>query len=299
MESKDNSIYIPKVGASNIKFNLSNDELKNKNYIQIVLKKNIANSEYLSIFFSSQLGVLFLHSLFSGVTIRYISTKDIENCIIPIPSLKIQQEIISTSNKLNLLKNELDEFSNEISLNPKNSSIIQQNLDNMLKSLDKLTDSDKVLSLIRNSENKEIEFKSTLRKSIEKKNVPHSVIEKNVIKTIAGFLNASGGYLLVGVKDDGTLLGLCNDDFKSNDGILKHVANLIKRDFGPECYDLIDYKIVPVKSKQVLLFDCKKSNKEIFLKKTGEFFVRRSPRTDQLEGKELIDYVKNHFGNIK
>ena len=37
------------------------------------------------------------------------------------------------------------------------------------------------------------------------------VIERTIVKTIAGFMNAHGGTLLIGVDDDGKAIGLEKD----------------------------------------------------------------------------------------
>ena len=42
-------------------------------------------------------------------------------------------------------------------------------------------------------------------------------METAVLKTMAGFLNTRGGRLIVGVRDDGTPLGIEADQFESED----------------------------------------------------------------------------------
>jgi hypothetical protein len=80
--------------------------------------------------------------------------------------------------------------------------------------------------------------------------------------------------------------------------MLKHVKNLIRRDIGEEFYDLINYKIVPVQDKEVLIFECEQSDEPVFLGEK-EFYVRTNPATDKLEGKKLVEYIKNHFKKAK
>ncbi len=75
-----------------------------------------------------------------------------------------------------------------------------------------------VEDLLAEMESDRIEFKSSAYYSY-KPDIPERVITESVLKTIAGFLNASGGTLAVGVADDGEILGIQPDlDKKNMDG---------------------------------------------------------------------------------
>lgn len=67
-----------------------------------------------------------------------------------------------------------------------------------------------VSRLIAAGESAGLEFKSTARVNLHT-NAPDKKMEDVILKTVAGFWNASGGTLLVGVADDGTVLGLGAD----------------------------------------------------------------------------------------
>ena len=67
-----------------------------------------------------------------------------------------------------------------------------------------------IKSLIEDGEGLLLEFKETLRYDI-RKNEMNKEMEKSIMKTIVGFLNASGGILLIGVRDNGEIIGLEND----------------------------------------------------------------------------------------
>jgi len=299
LNEKENSVYIPKVGNSKAISRLKNATIKHQNLIQVVLDKKIVNAKYLALFFNTKIGKLNLKTLFSGSVMPHINKKDIGKLLVSVPSIGLQNKIIGSNEKLEQLKIKINSFEQEIALNPNNVESIQDDLNNMLNSLNILNESDKILSLIREGEHKTLEFKSTLRRSIEREGIPDSVIEKAMLKNLAGFMNSDGGILLVGVNDEGELLDLNNDGFNSNDDILKHVKNLIKRDFGPEFYDLINYKVVDVEDKRVLYFECKASKKPVFLGKEEEFYVRTTPATDKLSGKKVYEYIQNHFGGSK
>jgi hypothetical protein len=97
--------------------------------------------------------------------------------------------------------------------------------------------------LIKNGENEKIEFKSSLCWDIEKKN-KNKAIEAIFAKSVAAFMNTEGGgYLLIGVKDDKTILGLENDykvliknhiGKSLQDAIHLHFGNIIDDYLGGE-----------------------------------------------------------------
>ena len=70
-----------------------------------------------------------------------------------------------------------------------------------------------VTELIALGESQRVEFKSTARWNLYTGQVDKRM-EHVVTKTVCGFLNAEGGTLLIGVDDDGQLIGL-SDDMKT------------------------------------------------------------------------------------
>ena len=64
--------------------------------------------------------------------------------------------------------------------------------------------------LIAKGESAELEFKSTFRWDL-KENKVNRALENVVLKTLAGYMNGNGGTLLIGVADDGSIVGLEND----------------------------------------------------------------------------------------
>ena len=70
--------------------------------------------------------------------------------------------------------------------------------------------SERIADIIAAGESKVAEFKSTGRKNL-RTGEKDPAIEWSVVKSIAGFMNAHGGTLLVGVTDDGTVVGIEED----------------------------------------------------------------------------------------
>ena len=126
-------------------------------------------------------------------------------------------------------------------------------------------------------------------------------LDKNVehasLKTIAGYMNAQGGTLLVGVDDNKQVVGLEKDNFPSHDKLGLHLTNLIKEYIGAEYLPFIDFELLEIEGKHILKVDCKKSNKEVFVRdgKDEHFYVRNGPSTGTLTGSALVDYISNRF----
>ncbi|MEM7009198.1 MAG: ATP-binding protein, partial [Thermodesulfobacteriota bacterium] len=64
-----------------------------------------------------------------------------------------------------------------------------------------------LLALISHGESATAEFKSTFKWDL-KESKPNKALEDVVLKTLAGFMNSQGGTLIIGVADDGQIVGL-------------------------------------------------------------------------------------------
>jgi len=117
------------------------------------------------------------------------------------------------------------------------------------------------------------------------------------LKTIVAFLNTEGGILLVGVEDNGNILGLDLDQLPNDDKYLLHFANLINGKIGKQFVNQIQYVLKVIDDKKILRVDCKTSSTPVFLKIDGleEFYVRNGPSSVQLSTSEVLEYSKKHF----
>ena len=85
--------------------------------------------------------------------------------------------------------------------------------------------------IIEQGESDFVEFKSTLRWNIHS-NRKDKAIENASLKTLAAFMNAQGGTLIIGVADDGRILGLETDKFANHDKLLLHLTKIIQDRIG-------------------------------------------------------------------
>jgi CRP-like cAMP-binding protein len=150
--------------------------------------------------------------------------------------------------------------------------------------------------LILQGEDKYIEFKSTLRWNLKAnkndKNITHSIT-----KTIAAFLNTNGGILLIGVSDDGEVLGLDADRFENEDKILLFLTNIIKSQLGTLHLDNINFHTERITDRDVLRVDVQAGSEPCYLSKEqlDHFYIRTGPSTTDLRLSKVFDYLNKRF----
>jgi hypothetical protein len=153
------------------------------------------------------------------------------------------------------------------------------------------------LADIQLGENKNREFKSTLRYSLHaKKN--DDEITYACLKTIAAFLNTDGGELFIGISDKGEVLGIEKDGFPNNDKYQLHLYNLIKSSLGTNFAALVNAKIKEVGGQRICVVSCEKSKEPVYLKfkkKDEEYFIRTGPGNSRLSTSEAYKYIKDKF----
>lgn len=147
--------------------------------------------------------------------------------------------------------------------------------------------------LAASGEGMQLEFKSTLRWNLAAGRVDRK-IENQCLKTVASFLNTSGGVLLVGVDDAGHALGLASDQFATEDKLLLHWNALLKAHLGVEFLHLVRSEVVGLGGQRVLLVQCLAASRPVFFRRENEesFFVRTGNGTQGLKPSEVIAYIE-------
>jgi len=154
-------------------------------------------------------------------------------------------------------------------------------------------------NIIHEGEDEFVEFKSTLRFNLYTgKN--DKAMEQAVLKTVAAFMNTKGGTLLVGVSDDGSLLGLENDKFKNEDKMLLHLNALIQTQISTMHTEFLLASVDVVDGRQVLRIDCEPATTPAYVDNgnTECFYVRSGPSTVNLKVSEIYTYIKSRFGDV-
>jgi len=123
---------------------------------------------------------------------------------------------------------------------------------------------------------------------------PGKEIEVAWLKGVAAFLNTDGGTLLLGVTDDGEILGLEKDVFENDDKCRLHFKNLVATHLGAEFSKYIRFALVPVNGKTVGMIHCFRTSDPVFLKVGNKesFYIRNGPSSDELPVSKVIHYIE-------
>lgn len=127
-------------------------------------------------------------------------------------------------------------------------------------------------------------------------------LEVVVAKTVAGFANAEGGTLVIGVDDAGRVVGLAEDyalvKFPDADRFELWLRDWLSRALGRHLATLVRVEFVRVESDEVCLVTVPVSNRPVFLATAKdadpEFWVRTGNSTRRLAAPDLLEYVAGH-----
>jgi len=160
--------------------------------------------------------------------------------------------------------------------------------------------------LIRSGESRLLEFKSSMRWNIKESKVDKKM-EEIVLKTISAFNNADGGTLLIGVSDDGEILGL-DSDYSSlkngnKDTFEIHLRNLINSAFGKNfAATQISIGFPVVEEKEICEIKIGRGIKALYcetsepnLPKVKRFYLRSGNTSQELDIEETASYISNRF----
>lgn len=153
---------------------------------------------------------------------------------------------------------------------------------------------------LRMGEGETVEFKMSLRWDYRGEEVNKS-LERTVARTIAGFMSAKGGTLVVGATDDGTVCGL-DADFRtlsrSNlDGWEQHLRNVLNTYLSKEVCALVDCSFAYVGDKTLAVVRAERQIRPVYLTDgdQAEFFVRSGNTTQKLDVRQAKEYIDHHF----
>ncbi len=156
--------------------------------------------------------------------------------------------------------------------------------------------------LIKRGESKTLEFKSTLRWNLKEDRQDDKAVTHAVLKTIDAFLNTEGGDLLIGVADNGSIIGIERDQLENDDKFMRHLAQVVRNGLGDRASTCIDPKTQIVQGKTVCVVSCQRSLEPVFLKwkgmeksKDGDFYVRSGPGSAFLPPESAVQYIRTRF----
>lgn len=157
-----------------------------------------------------------------------------------------------------------------------------------------------LLPLILQGESQSLEFKSSFRYDLKSKSV-NKALENVIMKTLAGFMNTEGGTLLIGVSDEGSILGLDMDyqtlKRKDNDGFEQLIMNTVSQRLGTSSLKYIRVIFHKHEHKEVCRLIVSKSAFPVYVKdgNNKKFYVRTGSGTREMDIQEAITYISHHW----
>lgn len=292
-QDRKNALYLPKVGSLTSVTSVNQIIRNHNNYFQLVFDEAKILNEYMRYYFRSTLGQTCLLDCYEGITTPRISKASLTKKLkIYAPNVREQELISQTFETLSEVQVLMERMAVEFSSSPNSAKDLLDKLVQTKDVFNQLSMEERILRLIEAGENLKVEFKETLSKNIYtgKKD---SALQMSVLKNIVGFLNKSGGELLIGVDDSGVIKGIENDLYKNNDKYKLQISTLINDNIGVKAAKYIKHNIYTIKSKKICLIQCSKSLEPVYL--NGEFYVRTDPECRKLSTQEAYEYIRANF----
>jgi hypothetical protein len=156
-------------------------------------------------------------------------------------------------------------------------------------------------ALIRRGEDDNLEFKSSFRYDYRQQKV-NKALEAVIVKTLAGFMNTEGGSLLIGVADDGSIVGLENDfqtlQRKDSDGYTQALMTTVAGKIGTPACRLLRILFHRQDGKEVCRIVVLPSPVPVYAKedKQSKFYVRTASGTREMDLQEAVGFIKSKWG---
>lgn len=146
-------------------------------------------------------------------------------------------------------------------------------------------------TIIAKGESEASEFKRAM-------NVKEREFKQKLVKTLAAFMNLNGGTILIGVEDDGKIVGIRNKN-QTIDKFIRSILDVVDYRLGDYASTLIEFDVHEVDGKKILRIDCDKSTSPIFYRgkqEEEEFIIRTMTRNKVLvKTSDIVKYYHEKF----
>ena len=157
-----------------------------------------------------------------------------------------------------------------------------------------------VSSLIAAGESEHVEFKAAARWDIDR-GCARRELEDAIARTIAGFLNTTGGSLLIGVTDQGTVCGL-DSDYRTlrdgnRDGFERFVIGLVRSRMGGDACPLVHVTFHRHEVRDICRVIVEPADRPVYFHDAGtsHLFVRTGNSTRELDVREAMEHAARRF----
>jgi schlafen family protein len=154
-----------------------------------------------------------------------------------------------------------------------------------------------IRSQIAHGESASLEFKSTFRWDLRENRI-NRALESVVMKTLAGYMNGEGGTLLIGVTDEGGIVGLEKDysalKKPDRDGFEQVLMAAVASKLGADACQYVQAVFHSVEGKDVCRVIVRPAHRPVYVRdgETPKLFVRTGVSTRELNVQEAIQYTE-------
>jgi len=155
-------------------------------------------------------------------------------------------------------------------------------------------------TLIAQGESATLEFKSSFRWDLRENKI-NRALEGVVLKTIAGYMNSSGGTLLIGVADDGGIVGLDHDygtlKKPDRDGFEQALMTAVATKLGGDACRYVQILFHSFDGKEVCRVMATPTRRPVYLKEgdSPRLYVRTGVSTRELNVQEAVNYTAERW----
>lgn len=160
-----------------------------------------------------------------------------------------------------------------------------------------------IAALIQQGESAELDFKASAWWDIQRNK--KDKFNKRISETVAAFLNVEkGGTLLIGVDDDGSVVGIEYDynkkfdNRKNRDVYENNLMTSLLNACGQDCGTCIQVSFGQVEGKDVCRVTVSPSPRPVYIKdgQKEDFYIRTGNSNRSLSPRETNEYIKNRWG---
>ncbi len=151
-------------------------------------------------------------------------------------------------------------------------------------------------ALIKGGEGEHLEFKSSVRWDFRQGKI-NKALETVIAKTLVGFMNHRGGSLLIGVADDGEVVGLEHDyktlKNKGRDGFELCITDIVTSRIGADTCSFIHCVFYEIGGRDVCRIIVESVVEPVYLMdgNTSKYFLRTGNGTRELDAREAMAHV--------
>jgi serine/threonine protein kinase len=158
--------------------------------------------------------------------------------------------------------------------------------------------------LLTSDESARLEFKASLREPVDRNPADkrpvgelRRAIEREVVETLAAFLNTDGGTLIIGVKDDRTITGVEVDypwvKPRSRDGWCLTFDHLVNHQLGAEVMNCINLRLEPWHDHTIAVIRCQPRQEPTWV--GDELYVRCTASTEKLSTRHALAWCRQRW----